>query len=421
MQLVLASNFDPELVDGTADLPVTTFFGNFPTSLTGGGRPPRILPEVDADGFRAHVARIHRAGRQFYATINTNDLDLKEYRPGFAAAFEREIGQLLDLGVDGFVVALPLLIETIRRAHPSVPISVSTFARIRTVTQAEYFLGLGADTIVIEEANRDFRLLRGLQRAGARVELLVNQTCIPSCPYRGHHLNTSSVAAQAGRECPLFEYPLLECGLEMVRDPAKIVASILVRPEDLGVYEEIGVDRFKIAGRNRSTDWLVRAARAYAARKYDGNLLDILSFVQVRGPRSALKEVEARGGPAATVGPLREAFQSLSDVTIDNAAYPAGFLRRIAGTDCAHIACSECGFCAGVAERVLRIRGAPLSTYRVPEHLPSPVDLLPFLGSGAEEPIAEAVVRGEGQTGASRETPRPVERSRRIRTEPGAA
>jgi collagenase-like PrtC family protease len=387
MDLVLASNFDDALIDGAADLPVSTFFGNFPVSLTGGGRPPRILPAVDPDRFRAHVDRIHRSGRAFYATINSSDLDLKEYRPGFAEAFDREIGGLLDLGADGFVVALPLLIETIRREHPSVPISVSTFARVRTVTQAEYFLGLGADTIVIEEANRDFRLLRGLVRAGARVELLVNQTCIASCPYRAHHLNTSSLAAQPDHACPMFEYPLIECGLEMVRDPAKLVASILVRPEDLEVYEEIGVTRFKVSGRNRSTAWLLRAARAYAERRYSGNLLDILSFVQVRGPRAALQEVEARPGPVAPAArPLREAFAALSDVVIDNAAYPPGFLRRVASTDCAHIACSECGYCARVAEEVLTIGGRPLNEYRAPVDLPSPISLLPYLGAASAAP-----------------------------------
>ena len=386
MDLVLASNFDDALVDGVADLPVSTFFGNFPVSLTGGGRPPRILPEVDSDRFRAHVARIHRSGRAFYATINSSDLDLKEYRPGFAEAFEREVSGLLDLGVDGFVVALPLLIETIRREHPAVPISVSTFARVRTVTQAEYFLELGAETIVIEEANRDFRLLRGLVRAGARVELLVNQTCIASCPYRAHHLNTSSLAAQPDHSCPMFEYPLVECGLEMVRDPSKLVSSILVRPEDLEVYEEIGVNRFKVSGRNRTTPWLVRAARAYSERRYAGNLLDILSFVQVRGPKAALQAVEARGGPVpSAVRPLREAFEALTDVVVDNSAYPPGFLRRIASTDCAHIACSECGYCARVAEDVLTIAGRPLSEYRAPVDVPSAISVLPYLGADPDD------------------------------------
>ncbi len=380
MELVLASNFDDRLVRETADLPIATFFGGYPVQLTGAGRPPQILPSIGPERFREHVAAIHRHGRDFYATLNSNDLGLHEYRPGYIDAFLSEVGHLLDLGVDGLVIALPALIEAVRTAWPDVPISVSTFARIRTVTQAEYFLKLGARTIILEEANRDFKLIRGLVRLGAEVEILVNQTCLPSCPYRGHHLNTSSLASQPGAACPAFEYPILECGVEYVRDPAKIISGIFVRPEDLGVYEEAGVTRFKVSGRNRTTDWLVRAARGYAARSYPGNLADILSLVQVKGPRMILSRVAERSGdPVAEK--MVAAFAPFEAVTIDNTRFPDGFLRHIAAVDCEHTTCTACGYCRGVAEKVLRVGGRTLAEYEPPPDLPAPVRLLPGLGS----------------------------------------
>lgn len=383
MQLVLASNFDDRLVERTQDLPVSTFFGGFPVQLVGGGRPPQILPNIGPERFREHVAAVHRQGRKFFATLNSNDLGLKEYRPGYVAEFQREVRTLLEIGVDGFVVALPALIEAIREEWPDVPISVSTFARIRTATQAEYFLHLGARTVILEEANRDFRLIRALVRMGAEVEILVNQSCLPSCPYRGHHLNTSSLASQPGAPSPSFEYPLLECGLEYIRDPAKIISGIFVRPEDLAVYEEAGVSRFKISGRNRSTDWLVQVANAYARREYRGNLADILSQVQVKGPRSALRPILADGGDLAARR-LAQAFEPLSDIKIDNGAFPPDFLRHIAAVDCERTTCTACGYCRAVAEKVLRIAGAPPSAYRPPEDLPSPLALLPRLGRAPE-------------------------------------
>ncbi len=385
MEIVLASNFDDRLVAETRDLPVSTFFGNYPRTLTGGGRPPTILPPVDAERFRRHLEAVHAAHRVFYATINSADLGLHEYRPGFAEAFLREVGDLLDLGVDGFVVALPLLIELLHREHPSVPISVSTFARVRTLNQAEYFRGLGAETIVHEEANRDFALLRGLVRHGHRVEVLVNQTCLSGCPFRAHHLTTSSLAAQPETPCPAFEYPILECGVEYLRDPARLLSSILVRPEDLEVYEEVGVSRFKISGRNKPTDWLVRSARAYASRSYPGNLLDILSFVQVRGPRGFLA---SRAGASPEVAAFAEAFDALSGLSIDNSRIPKGFLRRIAATDCEHVSCAECGYCGGVAARAMQVRGQPLSHYVPPPGLRAPAGLRAAIGTAAEVPAA---------------------------------
>jgi collagenase-like PrtC family protease len=382
MELVLASNFDDRLVAETADLPVSTFFGGYPVQLTGGGRPPQILPAVGPERFRDHLEVVHRLGRRFYATVNSNDLGLHEYEPGYIDRFLRELGDLLDLGVDGFVIALPALIEAVRSAWPDVPISVSTFARVRTVTQAEYFLRLGARTVILEEANRDFRLIRGLVRLGAEVEILVNQSCLPSCPYRAHHLNTSSLASQPGAAGPSFEYPILECGIEYVHDPSKIISGIFVRPEDLEVYEEVGVSRFKISGRNRPTDWLVHAARAYAARSYPGNLADILSLVQLKGPRAALRRVVARSNDAKAAA-LSRAFDPFEEIVIDNTKFPPGFLRHIAAVDCEHTTCTACGYCRAVAENVLRVSGLRPSEYVSPVDLPDATRLLPALGPKA--------------------------------------
>jgi collagenase-like PrtC family protease len=379
MEIVLASNFDDALVERTRSMPVSTFFGGFPVQLTGGGRPPQILPKVSPERFREHVAAIHRQGREFYATLNSNDLGLREYRPGYVEEFRREVGRMLDLGVDGFVVALPFLIEAIRDAWPDVPVSVSTFARIRTATQAEYFLKLGGRTIILEEANRDFRLIRALVRMGAEVEILVNQSCLPSCPYRGHHLNTSSLASQPGAAGPSFEYPILECGLEYVRDPSKLISGIFVRPEDLEVYEEYGVSRFKISGRNRTTDWLVGVAEAYSARHFTGNLADILSLVQVKGPRAALRHAAHATGNASADA-LADAFEPLREISIDNQAFPKDFLRHIAAVDCERTTCSACGYCRRVAEQVLRIAGRPPSEYRPPTGLRSPVPMVSCFG-----------------------------------------
>jgi len=378
MEIVLASNFDDRLVRETADLPVSTYFGGFPVQLTGGGRPPQILPAIDRDGFRSHLDAVHRSSRKFIATLNSSDLGLREYEPHYIDRFLREVSQLLELGVDGFVVALPTLIEAIRTAWPDVPITVSTFARIRSVTQAEYFLHLGARTVILEEANRDFRLIRGLVRLGAEVEILVNQSCLPACPYRAHHLNTSSLASQPGAQCPAFEYPILECGLEYVRDPSKLISGIFVRPEDLEVFEEAGVHRFKVSGRNRSTDWLVRCARAYAARSYSGDLADILSLVQVKGPLSALRTASLLPS-GSEAGRLASAFAPLGRISIDNRAFPPDFLRHIAAVDCDHTTCEACGYCRGVAEQVLRIEGVPLSEYSAPPNLPAAIRILPQL------------------------------------------
>jgi collagenase-like PrtC family protease len=383
MEFVIATNFDDHLLEQVKNTPVTTFFGGFPVSLTGGGRPPYILPDVSEEKFRSHLEKIHAMGRKFLVTLNSNDLGLKEYSPSFLAEFMKEAQRLIDLGVDGFIMAIPILIEALHREYPDVHISASTFARISTVGQAEYFRDMGAEVIILEEANKNFRLIKGLVAAGMNVEILANQTCIKDCPFRAQHLQNSSLGSQPGNAKFWFEAPIMECGVELSQDPGKLINSIAVRPEDLELYESVGVHRFKLSGRNRPTDWLVRTTQAYANRHWDGNLLDILSYVQFKGPMSAVSRI-AQENALPVVNRFKEALDPLAGVYIDNKAYPAGFLRRVANTDCENMSCKACGYCPGVAEKVVKVNGKPLADYQPVKDLPPVATLLPYLGASGD-------------------------------------
>lgn len=49
-----------------------------------------------------------------------------------------------------------------------------------------------------------------------------------------------------------------------------------VRPEDLVMYENIGVKLFKITGRSKPIGWLEEVVFAYLNRQYNGNLFRLL-------------------------------------------------------------------------------------------------------------------------------------------------
>jgi hypothetical protein len=75
------------------------------------------------------------------------------------------------------------------------------------------------------------------------------------------------------------QYPFFRCSLAKLMDPSELIKARWVRPEDIGRYEELGIEYFKLAGREKTTDWLIRCADAYASREYKGNLLDIIALV----------------------------------------------------------------------------------------------------------------------------------------------
>lgn len=53
-----------------------------------------------------------------------------------------------------------------------------------------------------------------------------------------------------------------------------------IRPEDLKLYNTIGINHFKITGRTGSTDYILKVARAYADGYLDGNVLELWKHLE---------------------------------------------------------------------------------------------------------------------------------------------
>ena len=151
--------------------------------------------------------------------------------------------------------------------------------------------------------------------------LMANEGCLYQCPYKPAHDAHISLVNEG--LCPERTFAMnhdFGCVRRMLTDPGSMLASPFIRPEDLGRYEGL-VDGIKICGRNRGTDFLKRAVAAYAAGRYEGNLLDIM-----------------------------DAMGDLSDrVHIPNPALPPDFADRVAGCD---KQCRTCGWCAGVMDQI---------------------------------------------------------------------
>lgn len=336
MQLSVATNWDENLIPEVANYPIQEFYASLPKTPVGGGRPSRILPNVSKDKVAAHINEAHRRGIRFNYVINSTCLGL---RPNDESAMRRvldHVGWLVELGVDGVTVANPYVLDLVRRHHPKLPIKVSIFSNIDGIAKAMQYVDLGATGIVLSlMENRNFRFLEAARRSlKCDLSLLVNQGCLYRCPYRVLHGNTVAHAStdEENGDSSSVMYCLARCSLDKLRNPELLMRSPWIRPEDLQVYEELGYDTFKIAGREKSTPWLRAAVAAYTERVYVGNLLDIINGVTV------FEAMPPRKGVPALVAP-----------EIDNQALD-GFLSHFRNGHC-RTRCQTCGHCARAAER----------------------------------------------------------------------
>jgi len=356
MRLVVATSWDDALLRGLAGMPVHAVFGKLQQDLVGGGRPSNILPAVGWDDMARHIALAHDLGFRFNYLWNATSLADAEYDPAYVGAMREQLQQLVDIGADGLVVGLPWMIGLAKDVAPALEVTVSSLIDVVSPREAKQFEAMGADTIVLHHAaNRDFPVLEEIRASvSCDLELIVNNSCVYQCPYNNCHHVSPSFHSRSG-SVPLLEYELFWCAGRHARDGAEIIRSRWIRPEDLHVYEAIGYDRFKIAGRGRDTAWLLRAAGAYAARAYAGDLTDIISMSQHAPLRLARhRAAEGEGPHAAEWAAIAADLEPVAGIQIDNGLIPRDFIEFFTAHDCNTLSCRRCGYCERIARRAVR-------------------------------------------------------------------
>ena len=67
------------------------------------------------------------------------------------------------------------------------------------------------------------------------------------------------------------------CKYQKFKNPIEHLKMQWIRPEDLMLYHEIGIEFFKLDGRDKSGSFMVNVIEAYLRQKYEGNFLHLLN------------------------------------------------------------------------------------------------------------------------------------------------
>ncbi len=345
MELILPAAFRPAFLDALPELPVGHLYGALPRDP--GLRAGDWLPSASRESFASVVARCRERGVEFYYALNVACLGNREFTAEGQRWLVEQLGWIQEVGCEGVVLSNPYLVAFARRRFPELRVAVSTAAAIDSVDKARFFAEQGAELLYLPEyVNRDLKLLREIRkRTACRLALLVNVGCLIHCPIRSYHVDVVSHSGESHELGTFVDYPLVWCTKEKSRDPAQLLKAPWVRPEDLGMYEEIGFTEFKLAGREMDPEWIERVARAYAARRWDGDLNDLILGFDHLEPFGEL--------------PLRVPNRALDGF--------AEFFRK--KHDC-RAGCRDCRYCDEQAELAVRSRGdAPRFTRRLERHL----------------------------------------------------
>ncbi|MBM3244810.1 MAG: peptidase U32 [Candidatus Omnitrophica bacterium] len=344
---------------------INEVYGKLAEDFVGGGRPAYSVFDISRKNAARHINEIRKTKRGFNYLLNASCLGGRE----FTNKGKHEIAKLLDwlvaAGVDSVTVSLPFLAEMIKRKSPSLKISVSVMAHVDSIEKARFWDSIGADSITLSHTklNRDFVLLKELRKAvKCGLRLMANNHCLYHCPFQEHHEAFSSHASQknTGEGSFAIDYCSLNCKISKISFPHLLISAPWIRPEDISVYEKIGIDSIKLVDRRLPTPELARIINAYVNGEYKGNLVDLFPTLSGasrtnRGNFLARLKNLLKLAPQDIIKLVksRRIFETM-EIKIDNQALD-GFLDFFFTHDCRLSSCVDCGYCFRIADKAVKI------------------------------------------------------------------
>jgi collagenase-like PrtC family protease len=382
----VGTNFDPALIDvidqHNADGSFKTIFGKLKSDFFGGGRASMGLPQVSLAELKAHVDAAHAKGLGFNYLMNPACLGNKEVVPDEHREMLRCIDEVVEMGVDGITLNSPLLCSILKRRHPHIEIVIGLYAGVYSPKHLVEWKGLGAKVFTLATfLNRDFERLERMLRVARQLELglrlIANNLCVPDGACGFYHATELAHASQSKEKGSdyILDYSLMHCTASKIAHPEKLIASEWIRPEDVVRYEDLcrkadyrGLG-IKLVDRVKSTKAIARVVKAYAERSYDGNLLDILTYMGEQVVDSTQEQgiawTKKYGFNPSKMMKLGRFF-SRPKVFIDNKKLDGLIDRFVKGTSCSDQVCASlgssaaeipgsCGYCRHWAEKAISI------------------------------------------------------------------
>lgn len=352
MKLLVPSNWDDNLIDGLAGIgSVDSLYGQANSDEYGGGRSSLFLPFTTAEKMRAHVGKARAAGFGFNYVMNATCFENIRIGREFESRLRRHLDFLCSMGVTGVTATDVPLIRLIRKHYPSLRISVSVFAIVTTVDQARRYEDLGVTDIVLGNQN-DFEFIRAVREAvSCSLVLFANLGCQVFCNECSLHSYTVTHSSQSGHRSKGFviDTHIIRCAIKKTENPESLLKMMYVRPEDIWIYEKLGVDKLKIVERISPTETLVSLAKSYDQRYFEGNFLELVNGLAFTNRRRVFPNFSFLLSPSrVNVVKLISGLESVRpfEIFIDNSKL-SGFKEALmrSGVNCAVENCSRCGLC----------------------------------------------------------------------------
>jgi collagenase-like PrtC family protease len=255
-------------------------YGNITIGFNlGSGRLVNTLPEIDLTSLKQYVKYSKSKNINFNYTLNASTMHNKEFTKEGISEIILFLKMLKDIGIDSLTISLPSVIEIVKSSGLDFKIKASAICQITNANIAQEYKSMGCERIVVEESvYRNFTTLKRIKESiGDNVELIVNAFCFIDCPVRRFHYDqTTDDSIQISSE-ESTNYYYHRCILRRNKEIRNMIKMAWIRPEDIKYYRDIGINNFKIQGRQLTKEGdIARVVESYFQESFDGDLMDLL-------------------------------------------------------------------------------------------------------------------------------------------------
>ena len=162
------------------------------------------------------------------------------------------------IGVNKLRVAEHKLLKYLNKNYPDFVLYASTSFEYKTIGEYKNFMYFNPyikQIVPSHDNNKNFKLLKNLVKdfPYTEIEIIVNQGCINSCPFRFSHNSFSCDDIKLNK---LFSqsFYLNHCCMKKASNPLiNMILSNFIYPWDIYEYKKIGITKFKFTGRDNFT------------------------------------------------------------------------------------------------------------------------------------------------------------------------
>lgn len=263
------------------DAKIDEVYGSLSQVAYGSGRSSVNIPNVKFTELKKYIKECNKHGIVFNYVFNATSLGNREFNNVEKKKIVSFIKELNNAGTKRFTVTLPSIISLINNNFKDVEIVLSAVNNITNEYQLNEFLDSGKviRAYVAEEMNRRPHKLKDIAlRSKVSIATIVNPFCLFQCAYRYHHYNFVSFRDK-NDDSNVVEYYQNRCEQIKANNPEEVIKIPWIRPSDIDKYMDIGINWFKITGRemvNMGSD-IITTVEAYMLKSYDGDLINLFS------------------------------------------------------------------------------------------------------------------------------------------------